>query len=229
MTTFFNVFFSPGAAFRKVKEKPVWIGAFIVVLVVGMLMSLVAINKVSPNMWRDRAEEAMRKQGLSEEQVEQRLAESEKFMNNPVMKYGLPLVSTPMNLGIALVAIAAVTLGVVWLCGAKPNFLLSLAVVSYASLIGALDAAVRMTIILLRGDLRVVTGLALFAPEMKPGYLFTLLNRIELFGIWQVIAIAMGLKVVYELKDRRSYYYMFGVWIVFVALSSLIPGFGGQR
>lgn len=229
MSAIVSVFFSPGAAFRKVKEKPVWVGAFIVVLVFGMLLSLVTVNKVSPNVWRDKAEEAMRKQGLNQEQIDERLDMSEKFMNNPVMKFMIPLVSAPVNVGIALLVITAATLGLVSLCGAKPSFLLNLAVVAYASLIGALDAVVRTIITLLRGDTHVVTGLALAFPQMKPGYWFSLLNRIELFGVWQVIAIAMGLKIVYDIKDNRTYYYLFALWFVFVALTSLIPGFGGAR
>lgn len=224
MSTALNVLFSPGAAFRKLKEKPGWIVPLIVVVLVLLAVTAVGVSKMDYADVKARAEEMMRNQGMAEEQVQQRLEASDKIMNNPVTKYALPLVVVLINTALGMVIVALILMLMVPLLGgAKGNFALGLAVVAHAAMVRVLAAIVRLVLLLLRGAEHTMTSLALAVPNTK-GFLLHFFSRVDIFTIWEIILIAMGLKIVYDLKDDRSYYYLFGLWLVYIALASLIPG-----
>ena len=76
MSTMLGVFSAPGAAFRKLKEKPVWVAAFIIYLVVSLAVSYIAISKIDTSDVRARIEETMRSRGATEEQIQQQTDQS---------------------------------------------------------------------------------------------------------------------------------------------------------
>jgi|GEM_PF-519033 hypothetical protein len=224
MSTALNVLFSPGAAFRKLKEKPAWIIPFVIVVLVVLAVTAVGVSKMDYADVKVRAEEMMRNQGLAEEQIQQRLEASDKIMNNPVTKYALPLVVVLFNTALGMVIVALILMLMVPLLGgAKGNFVLGLVVVAHAGMVRVLAAIVRLILLMLRGAENTMTSLALVVPNVK-GFLYHFLSRVDVFTIWEIILIALGMKIVYDLKDNRSYYYLFGLWLVYIALASLIPG-----
>jgi hypothetical protein len=224
MSTALNVLFSPGAAFRKLKEKPAWIIPFVIVVLVVLAVTAVGVSKMDYADVKVRAEEMMRNQGLAEEQIQQRLEASDKIMNNPVTKYALPLVVVLFNTALGMVIVALILMLMVPLLGgAKGNFVLGLVVVAHAGMVRVLAAIVRLILLMLRGAENTMTSLALAVPNVK-GFLYHFLSRVDVFTIWEIILIALGMKIVYDLKDNRSYYYLFGLWLVYIALASLIPG-----
>jgi len=224
MSTALNVLFSPGAAFRKLKEKPGWILPLVIVVLVLLAVTAVGVSKMNYADVKVRAEEMMRNQGMAEEQIQQRLEASDKIMNNPVAKYVLPLVVVLVNTALGMVIVALILMLMVPLLGgAKGNFVLGLAVVAHAAMVRVLAAIVRLVLLLLRGAENTMTSLALAVPNVK-GFLLHFFSRVDIFTIWEIILIALGMKVIYDLKDNRSYYFLFGLWLVYILLASTISG-----
>jgi len=226
MNTAINVLFSPGAAFRKLKEKPSWIAPLVIVVLVLMAVAALRVSKTDYVDVKVKVEQAMRDQGTSEDQIQQRMEASDKIMNNPVARYaiqlGVPLINTV--LGLVIVALILMLL-VPLLGGTKGSFVLGLAVVAHAAMVRVIGSIVQAILLLLRGAEHTMTSLALAVPNAK-GFLLHLFSRIDIFTIWEIILIAMGMKIVYELKDNRSYYYLFGLWLVYIVLASFLPGAG---
>jgi len=224
MNTAFNVIFSPGAAFRKLKEKPRWIAPLIIVLVVLLAVTMVGVSKMNYADVKAKAEQAMRDRGMPEDQIQQRLEASDKIMNNPVTKYALPAVVAVVGTAIGMVIVALILMLIVPLLGgANANFLLGLTVVAHAAMVRVIAAVVRLILVLVRGVEHTSTSLALALPNAK-GFLLHFFSRVDIFTIWELILIAMGMKIVYDLKDNRSYYYLFGLWLIYILLASLLPG-----
>ena len=226
--TFLNVFFSPGAAFRKIKEKPSWILPLIIVIIFSMAIGVLASSRMDRAQMRDRIEQQMRDRGTPEDQIQKGLEGFDKMGSNPVMKYALPAISVLFATVIGVLLAALVLNWIVPMLGAaQGNFLLTFSVVAWASLVQVVGSIVKGILIYLRGPLNVSTGLLLLAPKMKPGYVYALLNGIDIFALWQVLVIALGLKVAYDLKGRSVYLYVILLWILSVAvlaLFALMPG-----
>jgi hypothetical protein len=68
----------------------------------------------------------------------------------------------------------------------------------------------------------VTTSLALAAPGLKPGFLKTLLTQLDIFDFWKFLLVAIGLKVVFGVKNSKSYTLVFAVWVVVMLLLSLL-------
>jgi hypothetical protein len=218
---------SPGDAFRGIRAKPTWVLALVVLLVFQIGLSVVALSRLDRTKMRERAEEVMRGRGMSQEQIDQALERQEQFMKNPVLRYGASVVSTGVITGAGLALLSLILLALVpMLGGASTNFMLNLAIATHAALVRILGAIVTATLMILRGPEHASTGLALLIPSLKSGFLHAFMSRIDIFSIWEVILLAMGVKIVYELKDYRSYVYLFILWLAYTAATSLVPGAG---
>ncbi|MEO0108748.1 MAG: hypothetical protein ABIK62_06215, partial [candidate division WOR-3 bacterium] len=122
---------------------------------------------------------------------------------------------------------ALVLMPLVPLCGGtSPSFKMNLAIVTHASLVAVIGLALRALLILVRGPLASDIGFSLFLPHVKSGFAHALLMRIDPFGIWNTILVALGLKVTYDLKGSRIYYLIFGLWLAFLIVISLLAGAG---
>lgn len=227
MTAMLKVFFSPGDAFRRVREKPAWIAPLIVVFVFMMGASYLVMSKINYADQRTKIEEMMRERGMSEDQIQQRLEQQDKFMANPTLKYVVPMVSSVVVTAIGLLIVSAILMLLVPTLGAaNSSFMLNLAIVANAALIRVVAVIVRMGLLLARGVENTSTSLSLAAPKLTHGFLANFLSRIDVFAIWEVIVLALGVKVVYDLKDRRSYIYLIGLWLIYNLAFSFLPGAG---
>jgi hypothetical protein len=224
MDTAFSMFFSPGAAFRKVKENATWIAPMVIVVLVLLAVTMVGVSKMNYADVKARSEQAMRDRGMNEDQIQQRLAASDKIMNNPVTKYALPAVLVVIGAAVGMVIVALILMLLVPLLGGtNGNFVLGLAVVAHAAMVRVIGSIVRLILVLLRGIEHTSTSLALAVPNAR-GFLLHFLSRVDIFTIWEIILIAMGLKIVYDLKDNRSYVYLFSIWLIYIVLASFLPG-----
>jgi hypothetical protein len=224
MDSAFGMFFSPGNSFRKVKEKATWIAPLVIVVVVLVAVTVVGVSKMNYADVKARSEQAMRDRGMNEDQIQQRLAASDKIMNNPAAKYALPAVLVVIGTAAGMFIVALILMLLVPLLGGtNANFMLGLAVVAHAAMVRVLGSIVRLILVLLRGIEQTSTSLSLAVPNAR-GFLLHFLSRVDIFTIWEIILIAMGLKIVYDLKDNRSYVYLFGIWFIYIVLASLLPG-----
>jgi hypothetical protein len=220
-----GVFSAPGAAFRKLKEKPVWVAAFIIYLVVSLAVSYIAISKIDTSDVRARIEETMRSRGATEEQIQQQTEQWEKMAGNAGMRFGFQLGSVLVMTVVMFLLLSLILMPLVPLCGGTgPNFGRNLAIVSYASLVSIPGFILKGILMLLRGPTHADIGLSLFLPKAQSGFLYSFLARIDPFTVWNTILVALGLKMMYDLKDNRSYYYIFALWLAFLAISSLLGG-----
>jgi hypothetical protein len=229
MSTLASVFTAPGAAFRKLKEKPVWILPLILYVLFSLGLTYITISHSNPAEMRSRAEESMRSRGMPDDQIQQNLDRMDKMTSSPAMRYGFPLFGALVVTVIMLLLVSLVLMPLVPMSGGtSPGFLRNFSIVCYASVVSILGMILRGVLIILRGPLHADIGLSAFTPSLKAGFLYALLARLDPFSVWNTILVALGLKIVYDLKDSRIYYYIFALWIAFLLISSLLGGGQGM-
>ncbi|MEO0086874.1 MAG: YIP1 family protein [candidate division WOR-3 bacterium] len=207
-----DIFLNPRNYFLKLKEKPEFIIPLIIILVFTLLQSYVATRYTNVSEIIKRMEE----RGAPREQIEK----VEEFMRRPT-RVIIGLVSALIITVIFLLIISLIFNFSLPLLGSEGNFIKTFAIVCGAGLVTAFGSLIRSIIIVLRQSPFVTTSLALFLPTEK-GLLFNFLSRFDFFTIWQIILIAFGLKIVFDLKGNKSYYFVIGIWFLWVIISTFV-------
>jgi hypothetical protein len=115
------------------------------------------------------------------------------------------------------------------LLGGDSSFRRVFSVYCYASLVAMLGMIVRFPLIMTKGDMNVQTSLALLlSPNAKDSFLYSVLSSFDVFSIWQVILVSMGLGVIYKYSTKKAFTAVVILWIIYIlAKSGLSSVFGG--
>ena len=115
--------------------------------------------------------------------------------------------------------------GIFTLFGGKSTYKHSLAVVSYAMLIGILAVLLKAPMMFAKKTALVYTSLALFMPGADPQTkLHQFLNRFDLFTLWELSLLSIGFAVMNKIPPKKSASVVFGLWIIWVVVSVSLGG-----
>jgi hypothetical protein len=129
-------------------------------------------------------------------------------------------------IGIPLVAviIAGIMLGIFnALLGGDATFKQVFAIVAHSTLITALQQIFALPLDYVRETMSSPTSLSVFAPFLEENsFLARLLGAIDLFQIWGIVSLAIGLGVLYKRRTAPIATTMFIVYFVIVAAVAAI-------
>jgi hypothetical protein len=191
-----GVFFSPRATFADVAARPRSFG----VLAVGMFVVIVSLfalfsTEVGQQAWIDQQVQGSQSFGrpISDQQLQgmERIA--------PYIRYIVAagyLIVIPIFLAI----ISGILLGIFnALLGGDATFKQVFAIMSHAGLISVLGAAFAVPLDYIRETLSSPTNLGVFLPFLdEMSFLGRLLGMIDLFQLWWVVTLSIGLGVLYK-------------------------------
>lgn len=220
-----NVFVSPSKTFHSLSAKADWVTPLLVSLVVVGVASL-ALNDIAI----DQQIAKMKKNpNLSEQQLENALEQLASAKKAP-MKY--------LNTGFGVAGGAAIffLVGLVFwglgnlILGEKQAYLKVLSAYGYAALISVPETIVKLPLMVSRHTMDVQAGLALgFARNDTSPWLYSLVSKVDIFTIWQLVVLSIGMAVLYRSKTGTAAALVFTVWGIYVALSvGLSQLFGGM-
>jgi len=207
-----DIFLSPRNYFLRLKENPLFVIPLIIILLFVAIQTYVATRYTDVSEIIKRMEE----RGAPPEQIER----VEEFFKRPT-RLIISLLSALIVTLIFLLIITLIFNFSLPLLGVEGNFKKTFAVVCGAGLVSAFGSLIRSIIIILRQSPFITTSLALFLPKEK-GLLFNFLSRFDFFTIWQIILIAFGLKIVFDIKSNKTYYLVFGFWLFWVIISTFL-------
>lgn len=218
---FLDIYFSPSKYFTRTKEKPKWLIPIIIIVVFSILLTIVVLSTFSP----EQRIAQLREQNMSPEQIER----AQHFMSGPfVMISGI--VSALIMIPASLLIISLVFNFLLPLIGSTGVFLTTFSLIVGAGLVRIPAIIIKAILIFIKKTPFVHTSFALFFPMLsKNSYFFRLMSKLDFFTIWELVLIGMGLKIVYNLKDKRSYYIVFGVWLLYIIITSIFAGRMGGR
>jgi hypothetical protein len=208
----------------KTIDKSKW---WIPVLIVAAISIAVTIYTI-PNFVLPEQATAIRasvlERGGTAEQAEQAIAMSGK-------------VALPMGIIFAALgsfAVLFIAAGVIHLLmkmvGGKGKFRNARAVWAYTTLVYGLGALIKLPLMISKRSMFVETSPTLFFKALEPSdKLYKFLSGFDIFTIWQVVLLIIGLAVAYKTSMTKSGVIIVVLWLLATLLFTMIPGgaFGG--
>lgn len=220
-----SVFTSPGATFQDLAQDPHFILAWCVQIVVAILSAVVLTHRVGIYaMARQAIEQRGNFQAMSQAQQANVLAVTAKVLH-------LTVYLAPVGTIVILLILAAIFLGVGnFVLGYEVRFKQSLAMVSYAYLAMMLFTILTIVVVLLSANPASInvtnpigTNIGFFLSKASVGaFLFALGSHLDLFVIWTVILLSIGLSRLGGKKGRfgGALSVVVVLWLLYVLAAS---------
>jgi hypothetical protein len=223
MSRFIGIITSPRETFAKVAARPKWLGMLVLVVVVaGGFGTWFQSTEVGRQATLDQSVKYMEAFGIRlSDQAYDRMEQS--MMDMPVWRTILQVgLSTAVVIPIMYVVMAGILFGIFSAAlGGGATFKQVFATIVHAGAISALGQVFTYPIFYLRGAMTSATNLGVLFPMLPEGsFLAKFLGTIDLFLVWWVLVLAIGMAVVYRRKTRPiaiSFFAVYGVIAVAVA------------
>lgn len=206
-----KVFYSPREVFAYLGEKPDWLVPLIILMVVSVLAVFLTYSPIIKVEQMRRFEDSSR---FTQEQIEEM---KKGFEGNRGLI--IALAGTVVVAPIALLMVSAILFGVFSLIGGEGKYKKVLSVYSYSSLIAVLSIVIKTPLQLAKGSSQVYTSAALAVPGLSPqSTLFRILNSFDIFTLWQLWAVILGLATIYGFTTKKSAMGVLSIWAIWVVL-----------
>ena len=222
-----SVLFNPTKTFEVIRERPTWLVPLALLIVVSLTGAFLVSQKVD---WVEVAEETLAAQNrpMSESDREQAIDAMEKFM--PVSTLVGPLMAWPVfTLLTALICLVAINA-----LGGQLSYKQSFSTVVHSTMPQLVAGLLTIPVVLgrdsftfleLQGGSFLKSNLGAFATEETPGALRALMGSVDLFTLWGVVLLSLGLAIVGRLSKGAAAATAIGVWVlwtlILVGLASL--------
>jgi hypothetical protein len=210
-----GVFFSPKETLKAVSEKPVWIDALIVLLVLLIIFSAVIGPYLLQDSLQSLKNDVKRQERMGEEAFNRQL----EFMENPPPWFRIFLtVVSPLlaNLiGFFLPPLILLAMGRMF--STEGNYRQLLSVYIHASFVDKiLGNAVRLVLILTRKSIfQTTTSIALFFPRLEvTSTAFRVLSQFDFFQLWLFGILGYGLSSVFKVELKKALFISYGFWFL---------------
>jgi hypothetical protein len=218
-----NMFFEPKRVFESLKIKPTWLVPFIIVALLGIGF----FYSTYPYIMNQQVERIKDNDKIPEEQKQVIIDKMTERTHPPVWQLFL----APLGTIVVLVAVAGILFFVFnVILGGDSSFRRVFSVYCYSSLIAVPAMIVKYPLIMMKKDLNVQTSLALLlSADSKNSFLYSFLSSFDIFTIWQLILVSMGMGILYRYSTKKAFTATCILWIIWiVAKSGLSSLFGGM-
>jgi Yip1 domain len=191
-----GIFFEPAKTFEDVARRPTFLVPLLLIIVASLVFTTVYSQRVGwERVVRHQVETSSRSAQQSPEQREQGIQMGTKIA--PIFGFGIPLIGVPVGYLIC----GAVLLGMVKIMSATVSFKQVFAVMSYSAIPGLIYLALAIVVMFLKNpdDFDINNPLAfnpaaLMDPATTSKFLYSLAKSLDLFSLWRIFLIAVGLK-----------------------------------
>lgn len=218
-----NTYFEPRKVFESLKIKPTWLVPFIIVALLGMASFWFTF----PLIMKDVVTNIQENERFTEEQKEMIIERIGSAEHPPVYQ----LAFAPAGVIVIFFLISGVLFFVFnVLLGGGSSFKRVLAVFSYSSLIAIPKAIIHLPLAFAKQTADIQTSLAIFlSPEAKGSFLHSVLKGFDIFTLWQVILVSLGLAVMYNFTTKKSFTTVLILWVLLIVVGSALSSlFGGM-
>ena len=217
---FIGIITSPRETFESVVAHPKWFGMLAVAaLGMGLLFAGFLFTKTGQDAWLDAAINSPFSRNVSEQQIQgmQRIAPFVAYFVLVQFAILLPVVAVILS-GILYAVFNAVM-------GGNATFKQVLAVVVHGGPIGILSALFTVPLNYSRGTMSSATNLGVFLPMLsEQSFLAHFLGVIDIFLIWQVVVISIGLAVLYRRRTQPIATALLAVYAIIALIIAVVRG-----
>jgi hypothetical protein len=223
---FFGILMSPRDTFAEVVTRPQWLGMMILVLVVtavftgGFLMTQVGQTAYLDTI-AEKAQQAGRTISEAEWALQEKMAPNMGYISAGSTLFIVPV----MWLAISGLLFAVFNVAL----GGDATFKQVFAVLVHSSAITVVQQLFVTPLNYVRESMTSATNLAVFLPMLdESGFLAKFLGTLDLFMIWSVVVLAIGLSVLYRRKTGPIAIGLFVVYgIVALIVAAVTSGRAG--
>ena len=218
---FLGVITSPRSTYESIVAKPKWLGMLALTAVaMALLMGGFLSTQVGQDAWLDATTNSPITGRANAQSVEmmEKIAPYVGYITAAYMIVAVPIV---------LVILAGILFAIFNAAlGGTATFKQMCTVIVHAGPIGVLSALFTVPMNYARGTMTSATNLAVLLPMLPEGsFPARLLGAIDLFLIWQIVVLAIGLSVLYRRKTRPIAITLLGVYAV---IAIVIAAFFGR-
>jgi hypothetical protein len=218
-----DVLFAPSRGFARVARAPgrLWQPLLLMAIVNTVPLAVFYDQLVVPEQRR-----AVAARGLGAAET----AEAERLFLSPTLRFAtsaIGFLSVPViSIAVALVAY----LGAAYLLTGNGTFLGSWAAVSHALLVGLVELAIKLPVMLSQGRLEVFFGPALLLSQPdRSKFLHAFLMSLDVFTAWKLVLAGIGVAIAHGIRARGQVIgFLLGAWVLFeilhAALTSALAG-----
>lgn len=202
-----QVFFSPASLFDRLRERPVWLGAILTLMVISL-----AANALIP-------EELIRQLVMEQLGDDPQQAQIDTAMRMAgIFRYIGPVVFTPV---LAVVLAALVLL--IWnlILGGEASFKQTMSVTAHVLFIPTLGGLLTIPLMIAASDATVALSLHLLLPGGdEESYLYRLFRGINLFSLWGAVVLGVGVSRLYpKVSFGSAAGVLLALYVVFKAVT----------
>lgn len=217
---FFGVLTAPKATFESIVAHPRWLGMLaLTCLALAVLVGGYLSTSVGQNAWLDMMGSDPSMTDAQYEQL-QKIAPFVGWFGAGQMLVFVPLVSL-ITAGLLYVVFSAVLAG-------NATFKQLFAVVVHAAPVSVVGQLFTVPLNYARGAMTSATNLAVMLPMVdETSFLGRLFGMVDLFIIWWLIVLAIGLGVLYRRRTQPIVFTLFGVYAVIAVIVAVVRSMGG--
>lgn len=201
-----GVITSPRQTFEDIVRRPTWLLPFVLVVVVSVVTSYLLIDLIA-----DAQLEQMQEQQMTEQQIEMASKMTRQF------GWMFAVVTIPLFYVIAA-AVLLFTGNIV--LGGTSNFRTIFSVSCWAGIISVVTSAISVPIMLARGVFESPVSLVFLAPDDKKSFLYNFFSSIDLFALWFVVVMGIGLAAAYRWANQKGVMVTAFWWLLMVVIGA---------
>ncbi len=230
-----GVFSEPGDTFTAVKQsskKNYWVLPVILIILITLVSSFLVLRdeELSSEIrdkqkiaMKERLDEAVKDGKMTREQADKQTEQAEKFMSGSMMMV-FGAVGAIFGVLIFFFLKALVFWGVLKLFKGNASYVNVMNVLGLAGIITVIQLIIDSVLAIFMGKLLMNIGPVLLVSEASVGKsMYTFLANFDLINIWYMIVVSIGLARVAELKTSKTIPLVFGLWLIWVLLTSFGP------
>ena len=222
---FIGVITSPRATYDAVARNPKWLGMAVLVLLITLVPTTLFQNTaVGRQAALDQAVRATEAFGVTvTDQVYDQMAKA--TLDAPWWRTALNTLAGFIFMPIFWAVVGGVLFGLMTVMGGNARFKQVYAIVVHSAAISAIGALFATPVMYLRESMTGVTNLAVFFPMLAEGsFLARLFGMIDLFMVWWVLSLSIGLAVLYRRKTTGVAIALFSIYAVIAIAIAAIFG-----
>jgi hypothetical protein len=210
------VFFSPRATYGEIVARPRALGALVaVIVIVAAATSAFLMTEVGKNAYVDQALNSMEGFGVTvTDQMMTRLETQAQYA--PYITTAAQVVFLPVG----AIVVAALALAIFnAILGGEGTFKQNFAIVAHSYFIVALGAVFSMPLFYINQSMASPTSLAVFFKMIDEAtFLGRLMGSIDLFRIWWIVSLSIGLGVLYKRRTGPIAWSLLGLYVILVLI-----------
>jgi hypothetical protein len=223
-----NVYFDPKKAFTDIAARPSWIAPVVLLIVAACAFTYTYTTHIGWEHYiRQTMENSSRAQNLPADQRETQITQGAKFA--PIFGYAGSVIFIP----VAALVIGGVLLGMVKVMGGSPTFKQMFGISAHAMLPGLISTVLAIVVMFTKNpdDFNLQNPLffnlgALMEPPPNSGkFLYSLATSIDLFSIWTILLLAVGISVAArKFSFSKAVTAVVVPWLVYILVKSTWAG-----